>query len=615
LTHSAVANRPQVSVVIPVFQQASFLPRALASLAAQRDADWELVVVDDGSTDDPLREVASMATSRPVKAVRWTTNRGLGTACNTALDLATGELIAYLPADDVWFDGHLADLVSLMDAQPDAALASAGVLVDDLAHADTPPGRGLQLVQVIHRRSALRWRERQDLESDDLGRLFFDAVRASGRWVRTGRTSCGWTQHPGQRSRSFARRHDGGINVFRRKYGASGPLRFAPRGEDELDERALYGDVSVPAIEPGAPHVLLVGELAYNPDRIALLAERGVRLSGLWIDDPLGFMTVGPLPFPGVRDLSRTNWIDEIRSDPPDVAYCLLNWRTVPLALALSELAPDLPLVWHFKEAPQRCLARGEWPSVRRLYERADGVLLASEEERDWFAAALPDRRDPSTTLAMDGDLPRMRWFTGPRADRGVSEGNGVHTVCVGRPVGLEPELVATLANAGIHLHLYGAPLGAENGLQRWLGSVPAEVLDHVHVHASVAPQSWRSELSRYDAGWLHVRPATNHGDVRRASWDDLNLPARLPTFAAAGLPVLLPDAAEEINAVHRTVRSVGADLSFTDDDAAVAVLHDAGRLRAARDAMEGARLQFTFDAVVDRLLAVLLHAAEGRAR
>jgi hypothetical protein len=64
----------------------------------------------------------------------------------------------------------------------------------------------------------------------------------------------------------------------------------------------------------------------------------------------------------------------------------------------------------------------------------------------------------------------------------------------------------------------------------RWPGA-------RIHLHDPVRPGDWVSELSRYDAAWVHILPSRNHGDLRRAVWNDLNLPARLGTYAAAGLP------------------------------------------------------------------------------
>ena len=95
-----------VSVVMPVFAQAAFMPRAIASLLAQDVRDWELIVVDDGSPDD-------VATALPdgARLLRHDVNRGLGATLNTALDAANGDVVAYLPADDVWHEGHLRTLL------------------------------------------------------------------------------------------------------------------------------------------------------------------------------------------------------------------------------------------------------------------------------------------------------------------------------------------------------------------------------------------------------------------------------------------------------------------------------------------------------------------------
>ena len=608
---------PSVSVVLPVFDQAAFLPRALGGLLAQEGwggtgpRRWELVVVDDGSTDDPLSVVRDLVPDSAVRTVVLAANSGSGAACNAGLDVATAPVVAYLPADDCWFPDHLTALTTALDAAPDAVLATTGVLVEEVGHPDLAPA-GAQLVQLAHRRTALRWRERPELESDDLELLFLADLRATGPVATTGRVTCAWVQHPGQRWRTFARRTDGGLNPFRARYGAVGPLRFTARDADPVDERALYG-LSDACDDPPAGtarHVLLVGELAYNADRILVLAERGIRFSGLWIDDPLGFMTVGPLPFGAVRDLPRNGWVDALRDDPPDVAYCLLNWRSLPLALRVADALPDVPVVWHFKEAPQRCLARGDWPLLVRLWERADHVVLASEEERDWLELALPGRRDPARTSVLDGDLPRARWFAGDGARR--PERSGVHTVCVGRPVGLDAEFLSTLAASDVHVHLHGVPgVRPRTAPEPWLREALAAAPDHLHLHPAVTPPDWRAVLSTYDAGWLHARPtAGNDGDLRRASWDDLNLPARLPTLAAAGLPVLLPDRTGSRTAVNRVVDEIGAGLAFTDAGHAAALLHDRDRVAAARAAMAAGRDRFTFESVVDELDGILQKAA-----
>ncbi len=131
-----------ISVVMPVYAQAAFLPIAVGSLLAQTVTAWELVVVDDGSPDD----VAGALPADPrVRVERLGSNRGLGAALNRGLDTAGASRIAYLPADDVWRSSHLAALLALLEDAPAAHTARE------------PSGEDLQLVQFGHRATGHRW--------------------------------------------------------------------------------------------------------------------------------------------------------------------------------------------------------------------------------------------------------------------------------------------------------------------------------------------------------------------------------------------------------------------------------------------------------------------------
>lgn len=593
---------------MPCYAQAAFLPRAVGSLLAQTEPGWELVVVDDGSPDDVAAALRPFAADPRVLLVGHGTNRGLGAALNTGLAAARAPLVAYLPCDDLYDAEHLAALLAALDA-PDRVLAWSGVRHHDAETSlDGPPDQGLQLVQVAHRRTPDRWVERAALESDDLERLLFAALRRRGAAARTGRVTCTWTDHPGQRHKAIRERHDGGVNVFRSRYRVPGPLRLHSRDAGLVDEVGRYARFRPgPAPDPDGLRVLLVGELSFNPERVLALAERGVRLAGLWTPDGLGHDTVGPLPFGAIPDLPADGW----RDWRPDVIYAQLNWRAVPFALEVLRGRGGVPFVWHFKEAPQRSLVRGEWPQLAELTGGADAVVLSSPEERRWFELALPGRLDPARTLVLDGSLPKADWFGGRAAARLSARDGEAHTVVLGRPVGLDPAFLAALAAHRVHVHVHGPRDGPGAGWRDWLAAARRAAPGHVHLHPAVDQRGWVRELSRYDAGWMHRVRSANGGDLRRATWDDLNHPARIGTLMAAGLPMLQRENPGCTVAVDALVRDTGAGLLHTDADDLAAGLTDA-RLDAARRAVAAVRERFTFDAHVDDLLALLRKVCDG---
>jgi glycosyltransferase involved in cell wall biosynthesis len=131
--HGATDAAPAVSVVMPIYNHAAYLQRALASIAAQaRDVDLELVAVDDGSADASADIVVSFARGAgfPVTLVRQS-NAGAHAALNRGMTLARGATIALANSDDAYVDGRLAALRAALDAN-DALLAfSATEFVDD----------------------------------------------------------------------------------------------------------------------------------------------------------------------------------------------------------------------------------------------------------------------------------------------------------------------------------------------------------------------------------------------------------------------------------------------------------------------------------------------------
>jgi glycosyltransferase involved in cell wall biosynthesis len=268
----------RVSVLMPSFEQAHFIRRALDSLAAQSFTHWEAVIVDDGSLDHTLEAVAPWLADERIRYVRLAKNAGLGAALNAGLEQAVAPLVAYLPSDDVWYRDHLAQLVACLDAAPQAVLACSGVRHHYNRSAPAQiPGSWLQLVQCLHRRTPDRWVERAELESDDLDRLFWNRLRTRGDVVATGNVTCEWVDHPLQRHK-LMQEPVGGINPFRQHYRVGQPLRFHTSVGNAIDEAGQYHHMRARAGTPlGSTglKILLVGELAYNADRVLALEEQG----------------------------------------------------------------------------------------------------------------------------------------------------------------------------------------------------------------------------------------------------------------------------------------------------------------------------------------------------
>jgi cellulose synthase/poly-beta-1,6-N-acetylglucosamine synthase-like glycosyltransferase len=119
-----------VSVVIPAYNAARFLPEALASVLAEATPDVEVLVVDDGSTDDTQELLARYAPR--VRSLR-VANGGPGRARNAGLAGTRGPLVAFLDADDRWLEGSRARRRARLEADPGAALVHGPVRYVDAA--------------------------------------------------------------------------------------------------------------------------------------------------------------------------------------------------------------------------------------------------------------------------------------------------------------------------------------------------------------------------------------------------------------------------------------------------------------------------------------------------
>ncbi|HJV52272.1 MAG TPA: glycosyltransferase [Noviherbaspirillum sp.] len=599
------ARTPSVSVLMPTFEQSCFIARALDSLLAQTLADWEAIIVDDGSRDGTAQVVQPYLSDPRIRYRRFAQNRGLGAALNQGLADAQGAFIAYLPSDDVYYSDHLLILAACLQQAPDAVLAHAGVRHHyNRSAPGSIPGYPLQLVQCLHRRVGERWTERDELESDDLERLYWQRLRGHGRFVASNRVTCEWVDHPLQRHK-LMREPAGGVNPFRRHYRVAQPLRFHSSLGNAIDEVAQYKPMRERPDTPPSPEglkILLVGELAYNADRVLALEEQGHQLYGLWLPQPHWYNTVGPLPFGHVEDLPADDWRSALRRIRPDVIYALLNWQAVPFAHEVMTATRGIPFVWHFKEGPFICRERGTWPQLIDLYRHADGAIFCSPEMRDWFDTVLPGFSRSKPTHILDGDLPKRDWFERPASPLLSDADGSIHTVVPGRPIGLHPQVVAELAAQEIHLHFYGDYTHGQ--WREWIDRTRSLAPRHLHLHANVDQPGWVEEFSRYDAGWLHAFESANGGEIRRADWDDLNYPARMATLAAAGLPMIQRANGHAQVATRSLASRLGIGVFFDTVEELGAALRDRPRIQTIRAQVWRQRPQFTFDHHVPALVA-----------
>ncbi|MDW6023085.1 glycosyltransferase [Mesorhizobium sp. BAC0120] len=125
----------KVSVVIPLYNKSAYVGRALDSVLSQEFQDFEVIVIDDGSTDDG----ASVARSYKDSRLRIVTqpNSGPGAARNRGLREARGAYVAFLDADDAWLADFLTSGLQLLDTFPQAASVTSGYI-------DIPPGKSTE---------------------------------------------------------------------------------------------------------------------------------------------------------------------------------------------------------------------------------------------------------------------------------------------------------------------------------------------------------------------------------------------------------------------------------------------------------------------------------------
>src|SRR4051794_34634435 len=170
--------KPVVSVIMPTYKHKHFIRRAIASLQGQIFNNWELIIVNDASPDATEDIIQEYLEDKRIQYFSNNENQGLGACLNLGIEKAQGSYITYLPSDDVIYKDHLQSLYDIFQKNQDAILAYSSI-----RHFYNRKAEGiinntwLQLVQVMHKKTEDRWSERNELESDDLNRLFWNKLK------------------------------------------------------------------------------------------------------------------------------------------------------------------------------------------------------------------------------------------------------------------------------------------------------------------------------------------------------------------------------------------------------------------------------------------------------
>lgn len=120
---------PQISVIIPLFNKEDFIENTLESVKAQTFSDFEIVIVNDGSTDNSVKIVENFTDNR-IK-IFHTENKGVSSARNFGIEKASGKYIAFLDADDIWKNDFLQTIYLLIATYPEEKVFSCAIEIEN----------------------------------------------------------------------------------------------------------------------------------------------------------------------------------------------------------------------------------------------------------------------------------------------------------------------------------------------------------------------------------------------------------------------------------------------------------------------------------------------------
>jgi hypothetical protein len=256
-----------------------------------------------------------------------------------------------------------------------------------------------------------------------------------------------------------------------------------------------------------------------------------------------------------------------------------------------------------------------------------DGHVVCNREKLAYWAAPVAEGGcgldvvgECEVVEFLDGDRPKLEFMNDRFAERLSDLDGELHTVCVGRPFGID---YLALARREIHVHVYGNSFDdayrmIAPDLSARIARRDASLLRrYVHVHTSLQPtggswaavrrakERWVQEFSRYDAGWSYIRPP-----LPWAPLDDRGaIPNRIGTYLLAGVPVVTDPRPGSYRYEEPRRLGVTLELADGDYDGLRAQLDAEARSRAKSLAAREARAGYSFDASMPELVGVLERA------
>jgi glycosyltransferase involved in cell wall biosynthesis len=172
------AKVPKVSVIIPTYNRSQMLKNTIQSVLQQTEQDLEIIVIDDGSTDDTSQVVESLSDGR----IRYyyKTNSGAAGARNLGLSKCKGEFVAFLDSDDLWPENYIETMVSALSNEKDIGVAYSPIT---LTYTDgriiksykRPEGKSGWITSELFRNSFI-WPSAIVLRATVCKKFFFDEV-------------------------------------------------------------------------------------------------------------------------------------------------------------------------------------------------------------------------------------------------------------------------------------------------------------------------------------------------------------------------------------------------------------------------------------------------------